>query len=125
MNEEWAEHTVGRDVRVWLGDGTERTLRIAAVMHTGTGGNGVYVTPANAPRAPVDRVDVALADGADADAVADRLRQTVGPAGGQVSTRDEWIAATHPRTNGTTGSASCWSSASPCSTPGSPWSTRC
>ncbi|CAM5676471.1 ABC transporter permease OS=Streptomyces tendae OX=1932 GN=GUR47_17345 PE=3 SV=1 [Streptomyces tendae] len=102
VNEEWAEHTVGRDVRVWLGDGTERTLRIAAVMHTGTGGNGVYVTPANAPRAPVDRVDVALADGADADAVADRLRQTVGPAGGQVSTRDEWIAATHPRTNGTT-----------------------
>ncbi|WP_217170264.1 FtsX-like permease family protein [Streptomyces sp. AC512_CC834] len=102
VNEEWEEHTVGRNVRVWLGDGTEKTLRIAAVMHTGTGGNGVYVTPANAPRAPVDRVDVALTDGADADAVADRLREAVGPAGGQVSTGDEWIAAARPQTSGTT-----------------------
>ncbi|WP_399887531.1 FtsX-like permease family protein [Streptomyces sp. BBFR51] len=102
VNEEWEEHTVGRNVRVWLSDGTERTLRIAAVMHTGTGGNGVYVTPANAPRAPVDRVDVALTDGADADTVAGGLREAVGPAGGQVSTRDEWIEAAHPQTDGTT-----------------------
>ncbi|NEC38544.1 ABC transporter permease, partial [Streptomyces rubrogriseus] len=41
VNEEWREHTVGRSVRVWLGDGTERVLRIAAVMDTGTGDNGV------------------------------------------------------------------------------------
>ncbi|WP_077796777.1 FtsX-like permease family protein [Streptomyces sp. JHA26] len=102
VNEEWEEHTVGRDVRVWLGDGTEKTLRIAAVMHTGTGGNGVYVTAANAPGAPVDRVEVALTDGADADAVAGELRAAVGPAGGRVSTRDEWVEATYPQTDGTT-----------------------
>ncbi|WP_432080212.1 FtsX-like permease family protein [Streptomyces sp. WAC 04229] len=102
VNEEWERHSVGQSVQVWLGDGTRRTLRIAAVMTTGTGGNGVYVTPANAPRAPVDRVDVALADGADAGAVAAGLREAVGAAGGQVSSRDEWVAAAYPETNSTT-----------------------
>ncbi|MFJ5279267.1 FtsX-like permease family protein [Streptomyces parvulus] len=102
VNEEWERHSVGRSVRVWLGDGTRRTLRVAAVMRTGTGGNGVYVTSANAPRAPVDRVDVALADGADAGAVAAGLRAAVDAAGGQVSSRDEWVAATRPESGGTT-----------------------
>ncbi|MEF9905754.1 ABC transporter permease [Streptomyces sp. P9-A2] len=99
VNEEWEQHSLGRNVRVWLGDGTEKTLRIAAVMTTGTGDNGVYVTPANAPGAPVDRVDVALADGADAGAVAAGLREAVRPAGGQVLGKDEWVAATSPQTN--------------------------
>jgi putative ABC transport system permease protein len=102
VNEEWERHTVGDRVRVWLGDGTRRTLRIAAVMTTGTGGNGVYVTPANAPGAAVDRVDVALADGAGSGAVAAGLREAVRAAGGEVFTRDEWLAATHPGTNRTT-----------------------
>ncbi|MFE2459708.1 FtsX-like permease family protein [Streptomyces sp. NPDC059402] len=93
VNEEWEEHTVGRSVRVWLGDGTRKTLRIAAVMHTGTGDNGVYVTAANAADAPVDRVDVALADGAAPDAVAAGLREAVTPAGGRVVSGDEWAAA--------------------------------
>ncbi|GGX88605.1 hypothetical protein GCM10010358_48200 [Streptomyces minutiscleroticus] len=101
VNEEWRHHTVGQRVRVWLGDGTRRTLRIAAVMTTGTGGNGVCVTPANAPGAVVDRVDVALADGADAHAVAAGLREAVRPAGGRVLTRDEWIGATRPGTDRT------------------------
>lgn len=99
VNEEWERHSVGQSVRVWLGDGMEKTLRIAAVMRTGTGGNGVYVTPANAPGARVDRVDVALADGADAGAVAAGLREAVRSAGGQVSGTDEWVAATYPETN--------------------------
>ncbi|MGW6304634.1 ABC transporter permease, partial [Streptomyces niveus] len=64
VNEEWLNRTVGQRVRVWLGDGREVTLRIVAVLRTGTGGNGVYVTPRNAPGAPVDRVDVAVRDGA-------------------------------------------------------------
>jgi putative ABC transport system permease protein len=93
VNEEWEEHTVGRSVRVRLGDGTARTLRIAAVMRTGTGDNGVYVTAANAAGAPVDRVDVALADGADADAVAAGLREAVAASGGRVASGDEWAAA--------------------------------
>ncbi len=102
VNEEWERHSVGQSVRVWLGNGASRTLRIAAVMATGTGGNGVYVTPANAPGAPVDRVDVALADGADLGAVAVALREAVEPAGGRVLTREEWLAAARPKSDRTT-----------------------
>ncbi|CAL9500524.1 FtsX-like permease family protein [Streptomyces sp. Tu 3180] len=99
VNEEWERHTVGERVRVWLGDGTPRTLRIAAVTATGTGDNGVYVTPANAPGAAVDRVDVALTAGADSGAVAAGLREAVRSSGGEVFTRDEWIAAASPGTD--------------------------
>ncbi|MDQ0714739.1 putative ABC transport system permease protein [Streptomyces luteogriseus] len=102
VNEEWQRHRVGDRVRVWLGDGTPRTLRIAAVMPTGTGGNGVYVTPRNAPGAAVDRVDVALEEGAAAGTVATALRDALGTEGGQVLTRAAWIRATHPETNRTT-----------------------
>ncbi|WP_442812475.1 hypothetical protein [Streptomyces sp. NBC_01210] len=58
VNEEWERHTAGERVPVWLPDGTRRTLRIAAVMHTGTGDNGAYVTPRNAAGAPVNGVDI-------------------------------------------------------------------
>ncbi|MFF5310096.1 FtsX-like permease family protein [Streptomyces massasporeus] len=102
VNEEWQRHRVGDRVRVWLGDGTPRTLRIAAVMPTGTGGNGVYVTPRNAPGAGVDRVDVALEKGTDPGPVATALRRAIGTGGGEVLTRDAWIRATHPETNRTT-----------------------
>ncbi|MFG3022987.1 ABC transporter permease [Streptomyces sp. NPDC048254] len=102
VNEEWERHTVGQRVRVWLGDGTRKTLRIAAVMTRGTGDNGVYVTPANAAGAAVDRVDVALTDGADAAAVAAGLRRAVRADDGRVRTADQWIAATYPRTDRTT-----------------------
>ena len=105
VNEEWARHTVGEQVAVWLGDGTRRSLRIAAVMPTGTGDNGVYVTPANAPGAPVDRIDVKVTPGADASAVGTRLRQAVrasSPAGARVLTREEWLRAVSPHADGTT-----------------------
>ncbi|MEU0407895.1 ABC transporter permease [Streptomyces griseorubiginosus] len=98
VNEEWEEHTVGRTVDVWLGDGTRKSLRIAAVMTTGTGDNGVYVTPANAPGAHVDRVDVRLAEGTDPAAVAGELRRS----GGEVRTRDQWLRANAPGTDRTT-----------------------
>ncbi|MFE1289786.1 FtsX-like permease family protein [Streptomyces sp. NPDC058751] len=105
VNEEWEEHRVGERVDVWLGDGGRKSLRIAAVMTTGTGDNGVYVTPRNAPGAPVDRVDVRLADGADgADpgTVAAALRQAVRASGGVVRTKDAWVRATYPETGRTT-----------------------
>ncbi|MFS7872005.1 FtsX-like permease family protein [Streptomyces asiaticus] len=102
VNGEWQRHAVGERVRVWLGDGTERSLRIAAVMATGTGGNGVYVTPRNAPGATVDRVDIALAHGADADAAATGLRAAVRTTGGHVFTKDQWVKASYPGTNRTT-----------------------
>ncbi|MFF7279376.1 FtsX-like permease family protein [Streptomyces griseorubiginosus] len=98
VNEEWEKHTVGQRVDVWLGDGTRKSLRIAAVMTTGTGNNGAYVTPANAPGASVDRVDISLTEGADASAVATALART----GGQVFTKDQWVRASYPETNRTT-----------------------
>ncbi|MFD7536888.1 FtsX-like permease family protein [Streptomyces sp. NPDC059819] len=102
VNEEWEKHTVGERVDVWLGDGTRKSLKIAAVMTIGTGNNGVYVTPRNAPSAFVDRVDVRVADGADAGTVAAGLRQAVRASGGEVLTRDAWVRATYPETNRTT-----------------------
>ncbi|MFC8366022.1 FtsX-like permease family protein [Streptomyces griseorubiginosus] len=98
VDEEWEKHTVGQRVDVWLGDGTRKSLRIAAVMTTGTGNNGAYVTPANAPGASVDRVDVALAEGADPAAVAAALAK----AGGHVFTKDQWVRASYPETDRTT-----------------------
>ncbi|WP_371670824.1 FtsX-like permease family protein [Streptomyces sp. NBC_00289] len=106
VNEEWAAHRVGRRVTVWLGDGTRRSLRIAAVLSTGTGDNGVYVTSANAKGAPVDRVDVRARTAEGADAVAAEVRKAL-PAPGQpgasarVFTREEWIGATTPRADST------------------------
>ncbi|MFF0385924.1 FtsX-like permease family protein [Streptomyces sp. NPDC004286] len=102
VNAEWEKHTVGERVDLWLGDGTRRSLKIAAVMTVGTGDNGVYVTPRNAPSAPVDRVDVRLTDGADASTVAAGLRQAVRASGGEVLTRDAWVRAAYPETNRTT-----------------------
>ncbi|MEU6823385.1 ABC transporter permease [Streptomyces atriruber] len=102
VNEEWEKHTVGERVDVWLGDGTRKSLKIAAVMTTGTGNNGVYVTPRNAPAAPVDRIDVRLADGADPAAVAAGLRQAARASGGEVLTGDAWVRAMRPETNRTT-----------------------
>ncbi|MER6203583.1 FtsX-like permease family protein [Streptomyces sp. NPDC001586] len=102
VTQEWERHTVGSSVDVWLGDGTRKTLRIAAVMSTGTGDNGAYVTPANAPGAPVDRIDVRLAPGADPTAVASGLAEAARPTGGRVLTKDQWTAARHPGTKRTT-----------------------
>ncbi|MFC7842931.1 FtsX-like permease family protein [Streptomyces sp. NPDC057382] len=100
VNEEWQRHRVGDRVTVWLGDGTRRTLRIAAVMPTGTGDHGVHVTPRNAPGAPVDRVDVALARGADAGAVSTALHRAAGT--DRVLTREAWLRETRPGTDRTT-----------------------
>lgn len=102
VNEEWETRTVGRQVRVWLGDGREATLRIVAVLRTGTGGNGVYVTPRNAPGAMVDRVDVALRDGADAAAVDTALREAGRATETTVLTKGEWLARSHPRSSEST-----------------------
>ncbi|MET4923563.1 FtsX-like permease family protein [Streptomyces sp. PSRA5] len=102
VNEEWLTRTVGQRVRVWLGDGSEVTLRIVAVLRTGTGGNGVYVTPRNAPGATVDRVDVKLRDGADAAAVDGALREAGRATGTTVLTKDGWMARSHPRSSEST-----------------------
>lgn len=103
VNEEWARHTVGGRVEVWLGDGTRRSLRIAAVLATGTGDNGVYVTPANAPGASVDRIDVKVRHGAAPAAVATALREAVRQQPqAELLTKSQWIRASYPQTNSTT-----------------------
>ncbi|MFJ6479087.1 MULTISPECIES: ABC transporter permease [unclassified Streptomyces] len=99
---EWERHTVGSTVEVWLGDGTRKALRIAAVMSTGTGGNGAYVTPANAPGATVDRIDVRLAPGADGAAVGAALAEAARQAGGRALTKDRWLSENRPGTRRTT-----------------------
>lgn len=101
VTEEWERHTVGESVDIWRADGTRGSLRIAAVMRIGTGDSGAYVTPRNAPGATVDRIEVKLAEGADASAVAAGLRAAAGP-GGQVFTKDAWVAASYPETDGRT-----------------------
>ncbi|MDT0546650.1 ABC transporter permease [Streptomyces lonegramiae] len=99
VNEEWERPTVGRQVAVWLGDGRKTTLRIVAVLRTGTGDNGAYVTWGNARGATVDRIEVRLRPGADAAAVARGLRAAVRSEGGRVLTPDVWVAEVHPRTS--------------------------
>lgn len=96
VNEEWLTTRVGDRVTVWLGDGSERSLRIAAVLATGTGDNGVYVTPRNAGGADVDRIDVEVAPGGDRHAVAAALDTAAAGTGTRVATRAEWLAPTTP-----------------------------
>ncbi|WP_328861346.1 ABC transporter permease [Streptomyces sp. NBC_00306] len=96
VNEEWERHTVGERVTVRLGDGRPASLRIAAVMATGTGNNGVYITAANATAARTDRIDVRLGSGAAEPAA---VREALRASGGEVRTADAWAAATHPRTS--------------------------
>ncbi|MFF9852882.1 ABC transporter permease [Streptomyces litmocidini] len=58
VNEEFERHRVGETVEVWRADGSGPVrLRVAAVLALGTGDNGPYVTPANAPGAALDRID--------------------------------------------------------------------
>ncbi|MFH8369113.1 ABC transporter permease [Streptomyces sp. NPDC018031] len=99
VTEEWERHRVGELVTVWLGDGSRRALRIAAVLRTGTGDNGAYVTARNARGAAVDRIDVRLRPGADASETAAALRSAVRADGGEVLDTDDWVAAVHPRTS--------------------------
>ncbi|MFJ3672225.1 FtsX-like permease family protein [Streptomyces sp. NPDC090106] len=98
VNEEWERHTVGSRVTVRLGDGTSKSLRIAAVMPVGTGGNGVYVTPANIAGAPVDRVDVKVTEtGPGPGRSTERaLRQAVAATDAKVLSREAWLRASYP-----------------------------
>ncbi|MEU0099257.1 FtsX-like permease family protein [Streptomyces sp. NPDC006267] len=103
VNEEWLTTRIGDRVTVWLGDGRETSLRIAAVLATGTGDNGVYVTPRNAGGAGVDRIDVKVAEGGDRRAVAAALHTAAADTGTRVTTRAAWPTANSPGTNDHTG----------------------
>ncbi|MCX4780790.1 FtsX-like permease family protein [Streptomyces sp. NBC_01264] len=94
VTEEWWQHRVGDSVPLWRADGTAARLRIVAVMRTGTGDNGAYVTPRNAPGAKVSRIEVRAPASA-----AGAVREAAARYGATARTTQEWLAATHPRTN--------------------------
>ncbi|MEV6599649.1 FtsX-like permease family protein [Actinoplanes sp. NPDC051346] len=96
VNTEWAQHTVGERVDVWLGDGTRTSLRIAAVIAAGTGDNGVYLTRHHARDVAPDRLDVTWAPGADRVAGDAAVRAALEPIGARVLTRAQWIEAADP-----------------------------
>lgn len=96
VNDEWADHRVGDRIDVWLGDGTKASLRIVAVIATGTGSNGVYVTRHNAAGAAADRLDITWTPGADVRAGQAAVRAAVRATGAQVMTRAQWITAASP-----------------------------
>ncbi|MFD7429443.1 FtsX-like permease family protein [Streptomyces sp. NPDC059818] len=102
VNEEWLTTTVGERVGVWLGDGRKVTLRVVAVLSTGTGNNGVYLTPHNAAGAGIDRIDVGVRGGADRSAVAEALYAAGRATGTGVLTTAQWVRAGHPPTGGST-----------------------
>ncbi|MEV0280412.1 FtsX-like permease family protein [Streptomyces sp. NPDC050610] len=64
VDESW-NRSVGDKVRVWLADGREVSLRVAAVLKTGLGDNGVFVSPRYAGTRLSDAVYVRLRPGAD------------------------------------------------------------
>ncbi|MFI2783905.1 ABC transporter permease [Streptomyces sp. ALB3] len=99
VNEEWLTTTVGQQVTVWLGDGRKVSLKVAAVLATGTGSNGVYVTPRNAAGAGIDRIDVKVRDGSDREAVATALRDAGAATGTEVLTKSEWVEEHYPRSS--------------------------
>ena len=101
LAEEWEQHTVGGPVEIVRPDGTRATLTVAAVLRDGTGNNGLYVTPHNAPGALTDRIDVRLRPGTDRAGADVRLRGAARAYGATVSTRDAWIAAAYPVGNRT------------------------
>jgi putative ABC transport system permease protein len=96
VNEEWAVHEVGARVDVWLGDGAPRSLRIVAVLATGTGGNGAYVTARNAGGARPDLLELTWRPGADRHAGEAAVRDRLTPSGAEVLSRDQWLAGQLP-----------------------------
>ncbi|MER6094260.1 FtsX-like permease family protein [Streptomyces sp. NPDC001728] len=86
VNEEFERHRVGESVEVWRADGSGPVrLRVAAVLAVGTGGNGPYVTRANAPGSAPDRIE---ARGGGTATV-----RALERSGGTVRTADAWAAA--------------------------------
>lgn len=94
VNQEWERHTVGDRVTVHLADGTRTTLRVTAVLRTGTGDNGAYVTAHNAPGARTDRIE--LRTGRPSRPLLRQLRSLAREYGATLATRDAWAAARHP-----------------------------
>ncbi|MBO2451833.1 FtsX-like permease family protein [Actinomadura barringtoniae] len=95
VSQEW-RRKVGERVEVWRADGSKTALRVVAVLRTGTGDNGVFVTPRNAVAETsglADLVDVKLRPGTDRDTVRAALEAATGGLGARVVATGDWIAA--------------------------------
>ncbi|MFB7359401.1 ABC transporter permease [Streptomyces gardneri] len=89
VNEEFERHRIGETVEIWRADGSGPVrLRVVAVLALGTGDNGPFVTRANAPGAPLDRIEASGGGAATARALE--------ASGGTVRTAAAWAAADHP-----------------------------
>ncbi|MEU7076136.1 ABC transporter permease [Streptomyces narbonensis] len=93
VNEEFERHRVGETVEIWRADGSGPVrLRVVAVLALGTGDNGPYVTRANAPGAPLDRIEASSGGGA-------ATVRALEASGGTVRTAGAWAAAGHPESS--------------------------
>jgi len=101
VDTEWGRE-LGDEVDIWRADGSPVTLRVVAVIREGAGGNGAYVTPANAPGAEVGELLVSAAPGSDPATVAAGLRAGLAPLGAAAVSREDWAAAETAKSGGVT-----------------------
>ncbi|MEU8136876.1 FtsX-like permease family protein [Streptodolium elevatio] len=91
--DDWAQTTVGAVVPVRMADGTQRSLRIAAVVEAGTGGTPVLLTPRHAPSAAAPLTFVDVPDGEAGATAAAAVRAVAARTGAVVRTDAEWARA--------------------------------
>ncbi|MYW02896.1 ABC transporter permease [Streptomyces sp. SID3343] len=87
VDEDWSQQTVGQRVRVWAGDGTPVTLRIAAVVH---GDPGSFVSSRFGRGTLPDAIYVKLRQGTDHTVAEAHLRARTRELGADVLRADEW-----------------------------------
>ncbi|MCW3816826.1 ABC transporter permease [Micromonospora sp. DR5-3] len=98
VDQEWGRR-VGEPVRIWLGDGTPVSLRVAAVIRDGAGGNGAYLTGRYAGAALAERIQVQLPTDVDRAATERALRAAIAGLGATLTTPDQWSNATAAHRN--------------------------
>ncbi|GIG70206.1 ABC transporter permease [Phytomonospora endophytica] len=101
VDTEWGRE-LGEEVAIWRADGSPVTLRVVAVIREGAGGNGAYVTPANAPGAEVGELFVSAAPGHDPAVVAADLRAGLAPLGATAVSHQDWAASRRAASGGVT-----------------------
>lgn len=101
VDTEWGRE-LGDEVHVWRADGSPVTLRVVAVIREGAGGNGAYVTAANAPGAEIGELLVSAAPGSDPATVAAGLRESLAPLGAAAVSHQDWAAAASTESGGVT-----------------------
>ncbi|GAA2625002.1 FtsX-like permease family protein [Actinomadura fulvescens] len=93
VSQEW-RRKVGERVDVWRADGSRVSLRVVAVLRTGTGDNSVFVTSRNAVGSGLaDSIDVRLHPGTDRAATLAALRIATHGLGARPVATGDWIAA--------------------------------